>query len=220
MLWLGILLNPITKYVFSVYILHDMSLALFFFFCFVLFVYLFKKKKKGEQQQKYICFSINVFLMTAMSATPGQNETSIQKLINNLKISRLEVRSENDLDIKKYRHETKEECFVLCAMYMNNDCYMYTYIMCVHDILETTERGLMAFDPCGLCNVLDYQIGRADRKEAAYIVSSESVSLEKPVHYHTLCDQFLYERLSKKGWTIQPGAGLSLQTHKKKKKKK
>ncbi|ETO03983.1 hypothetical protein RFI_33419, partial [Reticulomyxa filosa] len=62
-----------------------------------------------EQQQKYICFSINVFLMTAMSATPGQNETSIQKLINNLKISRLEVRSENDLDIKKYRHETKEE---------------------------------------------------------------------------------------------------------------
>ena len=45
----------------------------------------------------------------ALTATPGQNTEKIQILINNLNISLMDIRYEDDKDIVKYRHETIEE---------------------------------------------------------------------------------------------------------------
>ena len=42
------------------------------------------------------------YRIVALSATPGNNEQKVQEVLDNLNISRLETKDENDLDVKPY----------------------------------------------------------------------------------------------------------------------
>ncbi len=53
------------------------------------------------------------FRVLGLSASPGSNTDSVQSVIHNLMISHLEVRTENDLDVRQYVHETSVETIVL-----------------------------------------------------------------------------------------------------------
>lgn len=45
------------------------------------------------------------YRLLALTATPGNNVESIQKLIDGLHISRIEIRNEQSLDLKPYLFE-------------------------------------------------------------------------------------------------------------------
>jgi ERCC4-related helicase len=45
------------------------------------------------------------FRILALSATPGSDARDIQRLINNLHIAHVELRTEDDPDLKSFRHE-------------------------------------------------------------------------------------------------------------------
>ena len=49
------------------------------------------------------------FRVLALSATPGSDNTSIKEVIANLLVANLETRSEDDEELKKYRHARLEE---------------------------------------------------------------------------------------------------------------
>lgn len=42
------------------------------------------------------------YRIVALSATPGNNEQKVQEVIDNLGIARLEVKDENDADVRPY----------------------------------------------------------------------------------------------------------------------
>ena len=42
------------------------------------------------------------YRIVALSATPGNNEQKVQEVIDNLNIARLEVKDENDQDVRPY----------------------------------------------------------------------------------------------------------------------
>jgi ERCC4-related helicase len=46
------------------------------------------------------------FRLLALSASPGHDKTKIQNIIHNLMISHLEVRGEEDVDVKSHTHTT------------------------------------------------------------------------------------------------------------------
>lgn len=49
------------------------------------------------------------FRIIALTATPGSNAKTIQKVIYNLLISKIEIRTENSLDVKQFLHNKKIE---------------------------------------------------------------------------------------------------------------
>ena len=49
------------------------------------------------------------FRVVALSATPGKSNREVQKVIDNLKISKIEVRSEEDSDVAMYTHMKQVE---------------------------------------------------------------------------------------------------------------
>jgi hypothetical protein len=53
------------------------------------------------------------FRVVALSATPGECLEAVCTLVNNLMIQRLELRSEQSLDLAKYTHARKIVC--LCS---------------------------------------------------------------------------------------------------------
>ncbi|ORX98858.1 P-loop containing nucleoside triphosphate hydrolase protein, partial [Basidiobolus meristosporus CBS 931.73] len=54
-----------------------------------------------------------LFRILALSATPGTDNTTVQDVVNNLKISNIELRSEESLDIQKYTHGRKVDVIVV-----------------------------------------------------------------------------------------------------------
>lgn len=44
------------------------------------------------------------FRVLALTATPGSKPEAVQKLVDNLHISRIEIRDEDSLDLKAYTH--------------------------------------------------------------------------------------------------------------------
>ena len=53
------------------------------------------------------------FRILALTATPGSKPEAVQQLVDALHISHIEIRSENDPDLKKYLHtKVEEEHFV------------------------------------------------------------------------------------------------------------
>ncbi|XP_075189084.1 Fanconi anemia group M protein-like, partial [Anomaloglossus baeobatrachus] len=53
------------------------------------------------------------FRILALSATPGSDTKSVQQVVSNLLISRIELRSEDSPDIQPYSHERQLEKFVV-----------------------------------------------------------------------------------------------------------
>ena len=49
------------------------------------------------------------FRVLALTATPGSNVEQVQEVINGLNIARIEIRTENSLDIREYVHKRKNE---------------------------------------------------------------------------------------------------------------
>ncbi|KAJ3027102.1 UNVERIFIED_CONTAM: hypothetical protein HDU68_004488 [Siphonaria sp. JEL0065] len=54
-----------------------------------------------------------VFRVLALTATPGADVKTVQNVIQNLQISKIEIRTEDSLDIKPYTHERNLEVVVL-----------------------------------------------------------------------------------------------------------
>ncbi|XP_053331318.1 Fanconi anemia group M protein [Spea bombifrons] len=55
----------------------------------------------------------NQFRILALSATPGSDAKSVQQVVSNLLIARIELRSEDSPDIRPYSHERQLEKFVV-----------------------------------------------------------------------------------------------------------
>lgn len=53
------------------------------------------------------------FRVLALSASPGKDTKLVQTVINNLLIAHLEIRTEEDLDVRQYVHHTKTETIVI-----------------------------------------------------------------------------------------------------------
>jgi ERCC4-related helicase len=53
------------------------------------------------------------FRILALSATPGSTVNAVQNVIDNLLISHLEIRSDEDLDVRNYVHDKKIEVIKL-----------------------------------------------------------------------------------------------------------
>lgn len=51
--------------------------------------------------------------MVALSATPGTDNNSVQQVVTNLKISKIELRTEESLDVIPYIHLRRKEIIVL-----------------------------------------------------------------------------------------------------------
>lgn len=54
------------------------------------------------------------FRILALTATPGGNPEAVQNLIDGLRISHIEIRDENSLDLKPYIHH-KVNLSILCS---------------------------------------------------------------------------------------------------------
>ncbi|XP_078262838.1 Fanconi anemia group M protein isoform X2 [Rhinoraja longicauda] len=65
------------------------------------------------QVVKELCNYTHQFRVLALTATPGGDIKTVQQVISNLMISRLEVRSEDSIDIQPYSHQRYVEKFVL-----------------------------------------------------------------------------------------------------------
>ncbi|XP_032883240.1 Fanconi anemia group M protein isoform X2 [Amblyraja radiata] len=65
------------------------------------------------QVVKELCNYTHQFRVLALTATPGGDIKAVQQVISNLMISRLEVRSEDSIDIQPYSHQRHVEKFVL-----------------------------------------------------------------------------------------------------------
>ncbi|KAJ3351613.1 hypothetical protein HDU83_008768 [Entophlyctis luteolus] len=54
-----------------------------------------------------------IFRVLALTATPGSDVKTVQNVVENLQISKIEIRTEDSLDIKPYTHERSLEVLVL-----------------------------------------------------------------------------------------------------------
>nr|CAD7394239.1 unnamed protein product [Timema cristinae] len=74
-------------------------------------------KALGQQSYCQVIKSLNMsssdFRVLALSATPGRDMAAIQKVLNNLRISKLELRSENSLDVAPYTQDRSLETVVV-----------------------------------------------------------------------------------------------------------
>ena len=73
-------------------------------------------KAKGDYAYSLVVKEIAAvspaFRVLALSATPGKAMDDIQEVINNLMISKIEVRGEDEPGIQKYRHQRMEEILI------------------------------------------------------------------------------------------------------------
>ncbi|XP_075700078.1 Fanconi anemia group M protein isoform X2 [Rhinoderma darwinii] len=96
------------------------------------------------------------FRILALSATPGSDAKSVQQVVSNLLISRIELRSEDSPDIQPYSHERQLEKFVV-PLGDELAAVQKTYIQ----VLETFARRLIQNDVLSrreIPNLTKYQI--------------------------------------------------------------
>ncbi|KAL3503905.1 hypothetical protein ACH5RR_033746 [Cinchona calisaya] len=97
----------------------------------------------------------------ALTATPGSKQQTIQHIINNLQISRLEYRSESDPDVIPYVHDRKIE---LIKVAMGNDAVevnnlilevIRPYMAQLFALGVIQNRDFQTLSPCDLLNSRD-----------------------------------------------------------------
>lgn len=59
------------------------------------------------------------FRVLALSATPGSDPEKVQNIINNLHISRIEIRDEQSMDIRAYVHKKVNSLLLLISLFLN-----------------------------------------------------------------------------------------------------
>lgn len=58
---------------------------------------------------KHLDHHNHIYRILALTATPATDEESIQNIINNLRIAKIEMRTEKDVDVGKYIHQRNIE---------------------------------------------------------------------------------------------------------------
>ncbi|XP_076442631.1 Fanconi anemia group M protein-like [Babylonia areolata] len=95
------------------------------------------------------------FRVLALSATPGSDIKAIQKVVSNLLISHIELRSEDSPDIKPYTHErTVEKIVVPLGEELNRIKLKYTQVLQVVVKRLTQQRVLYNRDTTSLSKFL------------------------------------------------------------------
>ena len=78
------------------------------------------------------------FRILALSATPGADVSTVQDVVNNLRIGRIEIRTEESMDIRQYTHNREKEIIVVP---LGDQITAIQKMFCV-DILQPTLSRL------------------------------------------------------------------------------
>ncbi|MQL72797.1 hypothetical protein Taro_005119, partial [Colocasia esculenta] len=125
--------------------------------------------EKDIQSGVYACFHELILLLAvpvqlrilALTATPGSKQQTIQNVINNLHISRLEYRNESDPDVSKYVHNRKLELIEVAmtkdAVEINNLLMEGTqpFARTLNSLGLLRGRDFATLSPCELLNSRD-----------------------------------------------------------------
>lgn len=114
------------------------------------------------------------FRVLALTATPGADVESVQKVIDGLDISRVEIRTEQSLDIREFVHQRQVEKMV----FQNSDemvMLMDLYAKAVHPVLNVIvgmnaywQKDPVALTPYGCTTALQQWMGSDAGRHASF----------------------------------------------------